>query len=80
MLQGEKFQLRSMSREDLERIWEFNNDLEVELASEVDLTFPQSLARLQAELDAEASNVGRGGARFGTDADNKLIGHCALLS
>jgi RimJ/RimL family protein N-acetyltransferase len=79
MLQGEKVRLRPMSREDLERIWEFNNDLEVELASGGDPPIPQSLARLQAEFDAEAGKGGRDGARFSIDADDKLIGHCALF-
>ena len=68
-----------MSRDDLERIWQFNNDLEVELASGGDPPIPQSLARLQAEFDAEASKGGRDGARFAIDAGDKLIGHCALF-
>ena len=79
MLQGEKVRLRPMSRDDLERIWQFNNDLEVELASGGDPPIPQSLARLQAEFDAEASKGGRDGARFAIDAGDKLIGHCALF-
>jgi hypothetical protein len=32
MLQGKKIRLRSISRDDLERLWQFNNDVEVELA------------------------------------------------
>ena len=79
MLQGEKVRLRPMSRDDLARIWEFNNDLEVELASGGDPPILQSLARLQAEFDSEASKGGRDGARFSIDADDKLIGHCALF-
>ena len=68
-----------MSREDLDLIWEFNNDLEVELASGGDPPIPQSLERLQAEFDTDANKGGRDGPRFAIDADDRLIGHCALF-
>jgi RimJ/RimL family protein N-acetyltransferase len=79
MLQGEKVRLRPMSRDDLKRLWEFNNDLEVELASGGDPPIPQSFARLQAEFDADAGKGGRDGPKFAIDADDKFIGHCALF-
>ena len=41
---------------------------------------PQSLERLQAEFDQEASKGGRDGARFAIEADGILIGQCALFN
>jgi len=46
MLRGEKVVLRALNRADLPRIWQFNNDLEVELAGGGDPPMPQSLERL----------------------------------
>jgi RimJ/RimL family protein N-acetyltransferase len=79
MLKGKKVILRSLSRDDLPRLWEFNNDVEVELAGGGDPPMPQSLARLEAEFDREAAEGGRDGARFAIEADGKLIGTCALF-
>jgi RimJ/RimL family protein N-acetyltransferase len=79
MLQGKQVLLRAMTRQDLERLCQFNNDLEVELAGGGDPPLPQSLARLQAEFDARASQGGRDGTSFAIEADHKLIGQCALF-
>lgn len=80
MLQGKRVRLRSMAREDLPRLCEFNNDLEVELAGGGDPPTPQSLARLQAEYDQEAAKGGRDGSAFAIEADGKFIGQCALFN
>jgi RimJ/RimL family protein N-acetyltransferase len=80
MLQGKRVRLRSMAREDLPRLWEFNNDLETELAGGGDPPTPQSLARLQAEYDQEAAKGGRDGPAFAIEADGKFIGQCALFN
>ena len=53
MLNGRKVILRALTRDDLERICRFNNDLEVELAGGGDPPEPQSLERLQAEFDRD---------------------------
>jgi RimJ/RimL family protein N-acetyltransferase len=79
MLQGQKVLLRAMAREDLEKLCQFNNDLEVELAGGGDPPMPQSLARLQAEFDEQASKGGRDGASFAIEADGQFIGQCALF-
>ena len=79
MLRGEKVILRSIERNDLERLWEFNNDLEVELASGGDPAMPQSLQRLQAQFDAEWGKGGRDGTSFAIEVDSKFVGHCALF-
>ncbi|MBV7328498.1 GNAT family N-acetyltransferase [Chloroflexi bacterium TSY] len=79
MLLGKKVILRAITRQDLERLCQFNNDLEVELAGGGDPPMPQSLERLQAEYDAKASEGGRDGTVFAIEADNKFIGQCALF-
>jgi hypothetical protein len=61
MLQGTRVRLRSIAPEGLSRLWTFNNDIEVEVAGGGDPLMPQSLARLQAEYDQEASKGGRDG-------------------
>jgi RimJ/RimL family protein N-acetyltransferase len=80
MLQGKRVLLRSITRADLPRLCEFNNDLEVELASGGDPPFPQSLDRLQAEYDQNIARGGRDGTDFAIEADGKLIGQCALFN
>lgn len=80
MLKGQKTLLRAITREDLERLWQFNNDVEVELASGGDPPMPQSFARLQAEYESDIAKGGREGARFAIEADEKCIGQCALFN
>lgn len=79
MLTGEKVTLRAMRRDDLERLCQFNNDVEVELSGGGDLPIPQTLARLQAEFDAEVSKGGRNGTSWAIEADGLFIGQCALF-
>jgi len=79
MLQGKKVILRAMTRQDLERLCQFNNDLEVELASGGDPPMPQSLARLEAEYDTKVGEGDRDGTNFAIEADNEFIGQCALF-
>lgn len=69
MLTGQKVTLRAMTRDDLERLCQFNNDLEVELAGGGDPPLPQSLARLQAEFEQQLSKGGRDGTSFAIEAD-----------
>ncbi len=79
MLTGQKVILRAVTRADLERLCQFNNDVEVEVAGGGDPPTPQSLARLQAEYDAQVSTGGRDGASFAIEADGVCIGQCALF-
>lgn len=80
MLQGKRVLLRGMTRDDLARQWEFNNDLEVELAGGGDPPTPQSFERVLAEFDQEAAKGGRNGPAFAIEADGKFIGQCALFN
>jgi RimJ/RimL family protein N-acetyltransferase len=80
MLRGQKILLRAITRDDLERLWQFNNDVDVELAGGGDPPMPQSLARLQAEYESDVAKGGRDGARFAIEADGICIGQCALFN
>jgi RimJ/RimL family protein N-acetyltransferase len=79
MLTGQKVILRAMRRDDLERLCQFNNDVEVELAGGGDPPAPQSLERLQAEFGAKAGRGGRDGTNFAIEAEGQFIGHCGLF-
>jgi RimJ/RimL family protein N-acetyltransferase len=79
MLKSERVILRGVRREDLPKIWEYNNDLAVELAGGGDPPIPQSLDRLIAEYDQNISAGGRDGTFFAIEADSKLIGQCGLF-
>jgi len=78
MLKGEKVVLRALEREDLPRLWQFGNDLEVEIAGGGDPPLPKSLARYQAQFEEQAAKGGRDGADFAIEADGVLIGTCGL--
>lgn len=79
MLRGERVILRGVRQDDLPRLWEFNNDLEVELAGGGDPPMPQAIERLQAEFEREWAKGGRDGAKFAIEVDGKLIGQCGLF-
>jgi len=78
VLHGERVTLRAIERDDLPLLWVYNNDVEVELAGGGDPPMPQSLARRQAEFDAQAAKGGRDGTHFAIVADGKCIGTCGL--
>ncbi len=78
MLKGERVLLRGVRRDDLMRLWEFNNDPEVEIAGGGDPPIPQSLERLEGEFDENAKKGGRDGTWFAIEADGRLIGQCGL--
>lgn len=78
MLKGERVTLRGIRREDLLRLWEFNNDPDVEIAGGGDPPMPQSLERLEAEFEENAKKGGRDGTWFAIEADGKFIGQCGL--
>lgn len=80
MLTGKRILLRALRRDDLPRLNDFNNALEIELAGGGDPPIPQSLERLQAEFDQDAARGGRNGANFAIEADGKFIGQCALFN
>ncbi len=79
MLRDERVTLRASERDDLPLIRDYNNALAVELAGRGNPPMPQSLARVQAEFDANAAKGGRDGAAFGIEVGRPLIGSCILF-
>ncbi|MGH9173822.1 MAG: GNAT family N-acetyltransferase [Vicinamibacterales bacterium] len=79
MLDGKLVTLRAMRREDLPRLWEFNNDLAVELAGGGDPPMPQSFARLVADWEREVAKGGRDDHWYAIEADGQFIGQCGLM-
>lgn len=80
MLQGQHIVLRAIERDDLPKLCQFNNDIEVELAGGGDPPMPQSLARLTAEFESKTGRGGRDGTEFAIDVDDEFIGICALFN
>ena len=80
MLRGRRILLRSITRDDLPRMCAFNNDLDVELAGGGDPPMPQSLERLQAEFDRDASSGGRNDGAFVIEVDDIVIGQVVLFN
>ena len=79
MLKGERVTLRALSRDDLPRIWAFNNDLDVELAGGGDPPMPQPFERLLADMERDWATGGRDDALFAIDVDGVHIGACVLM-
>lgn len=79
MLKGEKVVLRAFKREDVQRQWAFNNDVEFELLGGGDPWEPQTLERLEAEFEQDVQKGGRNGTHFAIETDGKYIGSCALF-
>ena len=79
MLKGEKIILRAMKREDLQRQWIFNNDIEIEILGGGDPPEAQAIERLEAEFDENTRKGGRDGTNFAIEADGKYIGACGLF-
>jgi len=80
MLRGEKVILRALRREDLQRQWEFNNDVEFEILTGGDPWEPQSLERLEAHFGENLHRGDRNGPSFAIEADGKFIGSCGLFN
>jgi RimJ/RimL family protein N-acetyltransferase len=79
MLHGKKVTLRPITRDDLPRLREFHNDVEVELASGGDPPTPRALEASQKQFDREAEDPPRHKTDFAIEADGKLIGNCGLF-
>ncbi len=78
MLHGPRVSLRAIRRDDLPRLWEFNNDLAVELAGGGDPPMPQAFERLVSDFEREWATGGRDGAVFAIETGSAMIGACLL--
>ena len=80
MLRGERVTLRAISREDLPRLRDFRNDLEVELAGGGDPPTPTPLERLQKEFEQVVVEKRGDRTDFVIEADDTCIGQCGLFN
>ncbi len=80
MLRGEKVILRAPRRDDIQRRWEFANDLEFGLLISDDPWEPVPLERLEAQFEERLREPDDGAVRFAIEADGRYIGHCLLYS
>lgn len=78
MLIGERVVLRALTQEDLPRLHQFNNDLELQLQAEFNPPRPESLERLQERFDQRTSSGGHGDVEYAIEADGEFIGLCEL--
>ncbi|RIK44127.1 MAG: hypothetical protein DCC58_08680 [Chloroflexi bacterium] len=79
MLRGERVLLRALTRDDLPRMWAFNNDLDVELAGGGDPPMPQPFERLLADFERDWSSGGRDDTLFAIEVEGTFIGACVLM-
>jgi len=80
MLKGKHIILRALEQDDLPRLHEMNNNLEVELAGGGDPPMAQSLARLEAEFNDNVSKGGRDDMNFAIEHEGVFIGICGLFN
>jgi RimJ/RimL family protein N-acetyltransferase len=78
MLTGDRVLLRAIERADLPRLWEQDNDLEVEHRATDARPLPTSLAAMEARFDARAAQPETDLVRFVIEVDGVVIGECGL--
>lgn len=79
MLQGERVVLRPVEREDLPRLWELLEDLEVEVLASAGPVLPISLAQYEARFEEHAADPPKDQAWFAIELDGELVGECTLF-
>lgn len=79
MLRGGEVTLRAVEREDLECLWRFANDLEVELAGGGDPPQPRSFESFQADFEKETRERAPDKINFAIEVDGVCIGTCGLF-
>lgn len=68
--------LRAVEKDDVPRLWEFDNDLEVHMLGDDDPPVPKSLERFQADFEEYLKKPDE--VIFAIEVDGKLIGSCSL--
>lgn len=79
MLRGERVVLRPLQSEDLDRLVELFEDLEVAHRASNDPPVPWSKARWEAVLEEWTTEEDDTNARFAVEVDGELIGDCQLM-
>src|SRR5258706_12156228 len=78
VLQGEKVMLRAMTRDDMEVMHRFANDVEVELLGGGDPPRPQTLEERKTWFEEHVAKEKKDEVHFAIEADGKYIGNCGL--
>jgi RimJ/RimL family protein N-acetyltransferase len=78
MLRGERVVLRPLQAEDLDRLVELLEDLDVAHRVSNDPPLPWSRARWEAELEKWTTEEDDTRARFAIEVDGELVGDCEL--
>lgn len=79
MLVGKKVILRAITREDLDRLCQFQNDVEVEIASGGDPPAPHAIDRIRASFEGDLNRSAQDAMNFVIEADGLCIGQCGLF-
>jgi len=80
MLNGENVTLRALTREDMQVLWRWSNDVEYELLSGGDPPRPQTLHSWEKWYDDRiAPSYGTTQIDFAIDHDSTMIGTCGLF-
>ena len=79
MLIGEKVVLRAITREDLDRLCQFQNDVEVEIAGGGDPPAPHAIDRIRAGFERDLDRPAKEVMNFAIEADGLCIGQCGLF-
>ncbi len=77
MLKGDKVILRAIRPDDLERLAEFRNDVELNLLAG-SLPAPTTLHEMEREFEAAGSGPAEDAVRFAIDTQGRIIGQCFL--
>jgi RimJ/RimL family protein N-acetyltransferase len=78
MLYGEKVTLRPFRKEDLQRVYDFENDVETRLLAQINPPLPLSMEWLEAWFDRQHNIEDDPAAWFAIEADGQYIGKCGL--
>lgn len=80
MLSGERVVLRSIEREDVDRLWALLEDLEVAHRASNSPPIPWSKARWEAEVEGWVEEPDDTTVRFVIEVGGEVIGECQLSS
>lgn len=70
--------LRALTRDDMETVWRFGNDVEVELLGGGSPPRPQTLPEFQEWFEEHVVKAKGKEVQFAMEADGKMIGWCGL--
>ncbi|MDQ3940349.1 MAG: GNAT family N-acetyltransferase [Actinomycetota bacterium] len=78
MLSGTKVELRAVERDDVRRLWELLEDLEISYLSSNDPVRPESLAQAESRYEARLTEPPPDRINFVVEVNGEVIGECQL--